>query len=829
METPTPQPENQRELFTAADIAPWLDVKVKAVKKALKSVGVSGYLKVRGQSAKAWKLATLPSEFVSRLQTVATENHFRSVEAMLRSPCDYWQPPIPYAEVAENHRQIAERRRDAFAPHLARQHLDTTGALLEGILASYKTIFGHEPQLDFLKYIADRATKRAGSLQNFQRPEIYLDDEAFKRPCPGLESLKLQGLHRPLDEVIKKHEDRSDLFDAVFHHFEMLQSGRTDKRELWEIKRSLVDYIYQALPTISTSAKTFRRVFEVNLAVWKANGRCRDALLDKRKTESGLKPYHCEACFKLVHDQAAHYRGRDGMMGNPTLAYRELRTHGRLCQKCLDQHDYNIRKDKSYVPKVFRDNCTLNLLEKAMQRGSWYANRLGPSSQRRMNINPGDYFVSDDETPNHWTWDEVDGEIITGRVQNLVMSDVACGYVFENSIYMGPPTGRAIKGLIHEVCVNGIGLPRHGFYFERGCYAARVVSGIKGERDAFSFRFLEAGMRRQLRLMFGEPQDGDEELALRQAALGFEVVQARTPNAKPVECDFHIWQKKMSHLPGFGGFRERDEMPDRLAEFLRRVKAGKEHPGNELLRISELVKNYKLVIEEYNHEPQNGKRNPGISPFENWSRHVGTHPLDKLPREMEYLLSTHKKKVKVGPRGIVIQLSRYESAHYFNERLGGLIGQELIGHYSVDFPRLLFLQDPKRKFEFYVERDLTDFKDLRGDQTAKSHANTKNFIAAATQRFTGISHPLINIIVRDGEYSDKDLAFGRFHKETVAKIEAADQDHKRAVNRIKARAADRGELVPATIKNPARFSEADDLEARLRAEEAADSQAQPEK
>src|SRR5262249_14087883 len=156
--------------------------------------------------------------------------------------------------------------------------------------------------------------------------------------------------------------------------------------------------------------------------------------------------------------------GRGGM-GNMSEAWRLLWNAGKLCAKCRERYSYDMRRDKSYVPRTFRRQATPNKLELAKARGWKHARDIGPHIGRIWrDENAGDWFTFDDETPNHRVYDRLpNGQFITGRIQNIEAIDAFSDYPLEILLYFGAPTALAISRLIARIFLSRmLGMPHKG-------------------------------------------------------------------------------------------------------------------------------------------------------------------------------------------------------------------------------------------------------------------------------------------------------------------------------------------------------------------------------
>lgn len=806
-------------VWTVSSVASLCGVTRQAAESWLRKVAPDGSALRPGGEVRLYSFHSLPAIVQEKLQRLAGQRHYADVDLMATHFTDGWKAPLPLNQVARVFRDKAERLRDIGAPLLMQRgqipwpQLVTTFSERLGI---------SEKQAG---RILDRADWRDGRLNQWQRLELWIDDKAFSNPPqrPAAVATRSAFNHTALEMEIARLEnkssptlaDRQYLFHRAFLHLEEIQQG-LNTAERRDAKNSLLAYLHSVLPGLTPAATAplaaLRRNLERKYKQWLANGRAVEALADKRPARSGTPQYICAPCDKMIYDQSLHLRD------NVTLAYRLLRKQGRLCAACMDRYRLNLRLNKSYMAKSLRERTTPDALVRATFSSPRKAKADAGHRQRDWSdLNPGDYFVADDETPNHVVYDYVDGVLQVGRVQALVMEDLRTGYPLDAFIYFGPPNGHAIWRLCRAVYMGRIGLPRFGNYFEFGAFASRLLEGKQRGRNTLHLRERQSGLEKYIKL-HGAPFDS-EQLGLRARGLDLEMRHATSAKAKTIEQHFNIRQHRAAMLPGYVGFNERLENRERTQNFIAKVKSGKADPTDGLLSLSEFVQNYKAILEEFAHEPQNGDRLRGASPFEMWRDHVGRHPLRKLPRDMEYLLSSHDHVVTVRPHGIVIPLGRYEQAIYYSEDTGRFIGKKVKAYYHINCPEILTFMDPKKPEQrFTVERVLQRSMTATPEDFAKTQKQISGHAAASKGIIANLSHPLSNTIIRDNDYPKEAKDFGAYVNAETERANEQTSARSRQVRKIQNDAlAMGGASVNAQIRNPERVQEGIDWENELRA------------
>ena len=793
--------------FTAAQIARALGKQRQAVQHLLRDVAPSGTKIVTGNAASAWSISALPQAVQLELAAGAAREHCGSVdEFVVNSPAPVWEPPIPIEKLHPSHREKATKLRDVMDTTLIRSEDITVpeSELCAIGAADFKRVFGYAISTRHFRRILDRTLQRDGNAHNWSRLAIYLDDSAFSLSAPDPAAARIQYLHRALDETIKHLEnknaptsdDRAYLFDAAFHHYEKLTREHdekpADKDERKRIKRSLVLYLRSALPVLSKSESALRRLFELKLNIWIEGGRTPQSLMDKRPLGSGnFRKPDFAADLKKIQDEAIR------LGGNESLAHRQLRKRHELSPEFCAHYDFNIRKNKSYVPKSIRAELTpqVNMTGPLFQ-GPWKAREEGPYIPRDWSdTRPGDYFSGDDVTWNHYFYFyDDDGKLQIERGECLLLTDLRTGYPLDFLLIAGKYNSRHIRSLILSVH-DKLGLPHIGTYLENGVWRARMISGEK-QKHFIHWRETQHGFS-NLGLGLGNHQ----ELGLGE--IGLATRNTTIHRAKPIEGMFHILQDVQRRERGFIGNNERLNGQERMLEFIGRCRSGKELPESELLSMQDWRDRIRAGLEEYMHEPQNGKMLPGVSPFEMWAPAMDQKPLRKLKPEDRYMLATHKKVVRVRQEGIVLNIGK-DRALYCNEETGKLIGRDVLAFYNVDRPDILTCSDLNRQNYFSVKRILLPAMTATREQFAAAHAQINGHKKAAKTIFGKMEHSYSVTVARDNGTTEESKELGRFHNAEVEKSKEAKSAATRTLRKIQLKAAAEGIAVSSNVRNPDR-------------------------
>ncbi len=821
--------------YTSAQLARPLNVSRRAIQLRLVNTPYDAIVSARGQDARAWSVASLPQALQSELEAAMQERGCRDVHHLLSDPPKPFALPVPWSVISEIHRQNAEKLCAAMAPVLERQHALKDPEFLEFALAQYKQHFGHEVSKDRLRYVISRATERDNGFQQWQSPALYLDDEAFRTAAGSPPTTPAPGIHVPLNDIISTIKDKSNptwgdlrhLFPAAFKHLEAHPGISPSKGELRTFKHGLIAFLYHHVPglhrpqaasagDLNKPILTLRRRFNRLLQWWIELDRPSVLPADERAEKCGRKGYEHKECDKLITAHAAKLRGAHGTEGNVDLAIKMLFEKKALCSACWQHYGPGKLSSRN------RERLTPNAIQVAATKDAEAIRKFAPTHHTEWDTLPGDRFVIDDMTTNELTWDEVDGETVHGQAQLLFTEDEHSGYPLPFLLYFGAPNGNTIKTAVGLV-LKHVGLPHLALLTERGVFANRKLAGERNIQHQAPFRELQAELESYFKFEAlpdeALAQIRSRDLGLRDPAYRLTITQARSPQAKTVERSFFEFQKSASRLSGFAGFNQRNEQSRTMQDFDRRVKNGKEHPGNEYLHLSDLRKNYEMIMAEIAARPVNGMRHRGRSPLEVWKEALSRHPLRKLPPEIEALLGTHRlPEIKVHSQGIKIKLDKFETAFYFDENTGPLVGRHVAVRINYALPDHIHLEHPDTGKLMKVDRNLTRRTTATPEEIATVNRARRAHINGALGEIGNVKNLFTTWEVRDSLHSPGDIEHG-------ARIAADAEEHKQEQSRItrdkrklSQKAAILGSSIASTPRNTARVDQGLDLEAEARAE-----------
>jgi hypothetical protein len=787
--------------YTAAQIAIAAGITKQAVSRWTETMSVSAWVQGNGKNVAAWHFMELPLDWQLEITRRGVKRGFENGEHYLANLPKPWRAPMPWDQVPSREQVKAVKLQKALAPALEmRRDPDATAAQAEAAgIAGFKAEFGYLISDRQLRRLLQRTIERDGGEENWQRLDIYLDDRAFIKPKAAPAVLRKEYMHRDLDEVLTALEnrqaptvaDRMFLWDAAFRHYEQITAELPDSaagnKERRLAKLSLVHYLFKAFPerTLCATESSLRRRFEEKLDLWRAKGRTPEALEDKRPVKSGrFRKAQFPEDLKAIRDRAILHDG------NIALAHRLLREENKLSPEFCDFYQFDPRTAKSEVPHAVRraiENEVQMCL--ALRRGPWQARMRGPYIQRDWSgVKPGDWFCADDVTWNHYFREQLpDGRWRLLRGECLLMTDLRTGYPLDFLLIAGKYNGEHVRSLALRVH-DRVGLPRNGFYFERGVWRSRLVVGDRNQGTPVHWRETENG--------------------LCSAEMRIDVRSATTPRAKPIEGLLRLMQERMRSIPGFIGFNERTQEMEREQETIMRANRGNATAISKFPTQAQWAEQIRVVLAAFAQDPQNGEMVNGQAPAEAWAAEIQARPLRKLPDEARYILSTHQKEITVRQEGIVLTI-RGQRRVYFNEHTGRLIGQRVLAFYNLEMPELLTVSDMTRSNYFSVQAVKLPAMTATREQLQDVRELRNAHMAPAKAIFGRIKHPVISNITRDNDQGATSRELGRFHNAEMERVKveksATDKKVRRARQKLTQAGFDPDRM---RVKNPDRVAEA---------------------
>jgi hypothetical protein len=746
-------------VFTAEQLAGFLGVSSWAVRKRLRREPATALRSSKGQKTSGWPWGALPADWQATLAAIAKRKGYRSPEDMLSDESAApWTPPVPVKDVPERFQGEAIQWRNALLPILPRQHDTDPGELCKRGLEECRRVFGRDVAESTWRRHFDLAVKRDNGLEQWGRLEIYVADEAFQHseaPLPAratIEAGDLTELTDAFSQVVNPSsltvEDRDFVWAALLKS----QAPR----------EALLDYAFKSLPGLALTRKALAKAFHRKLKAPK----------DGRPGKAGRPGAAlCPDCARAVTGAAVD------LDGDIAQAWRRLHLEKKLCGKCVGLWHYDVRSNKSYVPLAVRNQVGPDVASALPWRhGPKRARLLSPYVLRRRDIGPGDVFESDDVTWNtqFWLWDtDESGRPYVGRGECLLFVDRGSWYPLGYRLIAGAVdlanrqkaahyNGVDIRlGVLHVH--DRVGLPRLGFQFENSVWRSRLVVGRKVRGWRFNlWRDFESGLN-------------EEGIVLGSAGRTVRHAHPGNPRTKIIERQIRCAQERMRPLPGFVGFNHREYKPELLDDFLRRVNAGKEHPREMFLSLSEFRDALDSELMAYAQEPQNGRWLPGVCPMDVWKNGIGqfpgvsSQPLRKLAPNVRHLLSTHWRKVDVTGQGIRFEVGS-RALVFWGDELTPWIHKALPVRWNIEEPELLHCLPPGGTPFTMHARELDSWTATPAE-LSRNGADRNRWTQHGKAIFDKLPHPLVSQIVRDTEHS------GAVHAEGEA-IARATEEHR---------------------------------------------------
>jgi hypothetical protein len=675
--------------FTATQIARALGKSRQAVQRVLSDVAPTGVVIVSGNAAAAWQVAVLPVSFQGELKIRAMQQGGRDVECLLNTPRVRWQSPIALPEIAQHCIDKATALQRALRRVLAIQDdITISSAELERIgLEDYAREFGHGITDRYMRDLIKRTIERDGGANQFERIELYLDERpAQKQATAPAISLSVQSEFRELLDVVGTFKnpaqpdtaEKGYLWLRAFELFEEKKEAGSDAKRL---RSGILKFLWRNAPGLAKSENALRVAFGFKYDRWKESDRDAAALSDKREENSGFR--RAPELGKEDRDKLiAHSVLRCG--GRVSQAWRELCEQRALSEELTGYYLSNPAS-KSYCPTRIRDAVKYEIeMMDDIHHGPRTDKLNGAHLLRNWDsVAPQDWLCADDATLEVYFYipDGKDWFTLT-RGQLLLMIDVRTTRILGYALLPEKSyNARAIRTLITKTC-DEHGLPRKGFYFESGIWKKSRL--LKGDPNATPFSWSEA------------------ELGLRSLGLKFQ--HSRLPRSKPVERVLGALQDLMDGEPGFVGGNEMKEKFERVQRHKLDVDARKVHPSEHFYDLDQWTVRLDDLCERYNAARQDGKMTGGLSPndaFEKFQR-VDDSPI-KLNAGCRYLLSHHKRPVKVTSNGITLRFGK-QVYNYRNEHTGKLRGETVLAWFNPETPEILSVTDLKRENPFCVER-----------------------------------------------------------------------------------------------------------------------------
>lgn len=790
-------------LYTATQIARALGKKRQALQRLLGGIAPSGQVLSGGNVASGWKVAALPASLQEELNYKASQrNGYRNVEHLLSAANQRWEPPMPLSEVAQQSVEKATKLQRALRNVLAKENnLAVSTAELESIgLADYQKEFGHNITARHLRGLVKRTLERAGAAGEFNRLELYLDENAArKNPVKPAVSLAVQSEFGELCSIIITFKNPAAPNDKEkeclwLRAFELLDEKVEAGSKLKKARLALLKFLWRNAPFLAKNPNTLRVVFRSKHARWIASARNATALQDGRKEKSG---FHRAPELKAKDHDAIIAHAVMNCDGRVSQAWRELSDRRALSEDLLGYYLSNPAS-KSYCPTRIREAVKYEVvMMEDLHHGPRQDKLNGAHIIRNWSsVAPMDWISADDATLEVYFYTE-DGKAGFTLMRGQFLVFICARTLRVLGFALLPErnyNARVIKTAIVKIC-DEHGLPRKGFYFEGAIWKNSRI--LKGDPNADPISWPEA------------------ELGLR--SLGLKFVHSRLPRSKPVERVIGALQDLMEGEPGYVGPDEKREKYERVQRAKLLVERGEVHPSEHFYTLDQWEARLAEICEQYNATKQDGKMTCGLSPdeaFEKFERR--DDPPIKLPAGCRYLLAHHKRPIKVTSNGITLRFGK-QVYNYRNEQTGRLRGQTVLAWFNPELPEILSVTDMNRENPFCVERTQeVPAMDAPAELLEQEFGRINAHMSYARVRYRTLK-ARFSVPFRRTFADNKTVMLGVEISEQQNKIEARRADDQKRQTRVSKHARDLG-IRPGLVENSDRSQSALDLMADARRE-----------
>ena len=643
-----------------------------------------------------------------------------------------WEPSIPLDEIAPECLEKAAKLQRALQPTLLLGNDPARSATDLESMASrdYTAVFGHAVSPRYIRELLKRTRQRAGAGADFAPLALYLDDRLARKqsalPVVTLATEKdfhvlhtdIAGCASPLQLT---PAEKAFLWERFFVEFERVTgNGRNPKK----VRQSLLAFIGRHVPGLvapgaANAAESLRVQFHTKYKSWQDNGRSPVGIFDRRAVIAAPRavvPATEDDLGLIKWESSQNYGGRISQ------AIRELAKAGKLSAQLSVWLATKITR-KGDVPRALmqRIKTDVRILE-PYRYGPHQVKMQGPHLQRSYDgTHAGDWYQADDFTmPVYFIGMNEHGETDLIRGQILVMVDIRSRRVLGFCLIPARNyNSLAIRTLITKVCEEH-GLPRKGFYFERGMWkTARVIKGMN--------RVASAGSESE-----GSLSEAECKYGLRAFGLQFE--HATEARQKVVEGIGGTLQNLMEGCPGYCGRDEKKERFEKLQDLMQGVRSGKVDPARHFLTLEQWNARFNSICENYNAEPQDGKMLDGLSPdaaFQGLDD--PSDPPIKFPAELRRLFSHVKFETTVNKNGVVFSLAG-KSYVFRDDETSAVRGQQVRVWFDPELPDTIVITDLKDQNPRLVQRsnDVPNFgapaevmaREMRLASQHQSHGKT---------------------------------------------------------------------------------------------------------
>jgi hypothetical protein len=692
----------ETQLFTLAEIAAVKSVAAQTARAWFNGIVPDGCRIVDGKECAGYNFGQFPAWLQTDLEALGQRRGYRNGLHMLSAPDDLWQPSVPLRAVPQEEIDRAFKRRAVLLPFLERrEHFDSLPqAEFEsaGIAAHQRVFPGSAITGAGFQKAYDRVINRDRGQGNFTRLELYIED----RPRPGAlaEAGHAQFDHTGLDNDVLPilhrvtggpkrdagaalkltKRDKQAIWCAAYSHLNEIAAPGSKLRE--EAKRSVRTHLTSLFgKLLAGTQEALKRNFDRKIAALDAVGGKPSAIEDHRERCSGWHraPEISDDHRNAILAQSVLNRG--SRIAPAWRDYTGGQIPGIVPDKNLVDHYEPDPAAKSYVPRHVRNAVK----DKAAAMESLHHSRHSYEQTGHLllddsKLHAGDVWSSDDVTLPVYSL-VAPRTLIRG--QTLISVDRRSRRVL--GICLIPETSYDSIRILNHVArtADDHGLPRLAMEWERGIW--RKSKLLIGDANADSVPPEEA------------------ELGLQN--LGIKFIHRRSAKAKIVERVIGALQDLMEGQPGYCGRNEQTERFESFVKLKAGVESGRVDPAGRFYTFDQWNARLLEICAEYNRTPHGrGTLLDGLSPDEAYEAFQNADdPPVKLDADTRYLISTHRRAVKVTGNGIQFRIGN-RLFLYRGGQSGRYVNQKMLLWFNAENTDVAYVTNLKRQNPFAVER-----------------------------------------------------------------------------------------------------------------------------
>jgi hypothetical protein len=668
--------------FTAAQIAAALGMKRQAVNWHLRAVTAAGVRVVGGNEAAAWTVAQLPAVLLEKLTAAAAQQRCRTIEALLTTPRQRWQPAMPLEKICDADIQTANKLRAALLPWLYRQHDKrlSSAEMDSASVKDYQRIFGNEITPRYWRELFTRTIRRDNGFEEWNRLEIYMPEKPKAKETPvAMVSEALAAdfaeLESFISACINPHAPNKTECAAVWtlalEKFTALVNAGTPEKSA---ARRVRQFLSARASFLAASRDALWIAWKRKLQTLKnANGDAK-ALRDGRE-ENGSQFTLPENDRDLLIQRAVFT-----YLGDIAPAWRDLLRKG-FSPAVMERYAGRAVK-KSHVPASVMDSIAPEVeILTVMHRGPRAFDSIrGHVTRSYDGISSLQCVSGDDFTMNTYFYiPDGKGWFDLTRGQVILFIDFRSlrilGWALE-------PRKSYSSLTIRSLCTHifgAYGVPQV-LYFERGLWKSATL--LKGKTDPFDFTEISQGLRE----------------------FGVQFKHAIRPRTKVVERIGGLFQDIAEAEPGYCGRDERRDAPESLRKQMAEVAARKVHPSKYFYSLDQWNQRIGALVERYNTEAQQGHILAGLSPDQAFEKHIShDNPPMQFFAGLRYLLANDKRLVRVTTNGVTIQIGKVKF-NYRGQEIAHLVGREALAWFDPENPEAITITNTDRTNPITVAR-----------------------------------------------------------------------------------------------------------------------------